>query len=52
MVGGSSTSLSEQSPPLPVAKFQVRLAISLDNTDCIQLMTAPVEMPEYAKHHT
>lgn len=41
-----STSLGEESPPLPVAQLQVCRAVSLDNANCNQLVTTLLEMSE------
>jgi len=46
----SDTSLGEETPPLPVTQLQVRRAVSLDDTNCIQLVTTLLEMPENTHH--
>jgi len=46
-LSGQVIYLGEESPPVPVSKFQVSTAVSLDNTNCNHLVTALLEMPEY-----
>jgi len=46
----SATSLGEETPPLPVTQLQVCRAISLNDTNCIQLVTTLLEMSENTHH--